>query len=215
MDVTSPKTRSTNSGCGPGTNLNIPTNGVIYVQNVPTSSSDPELLELQRHRLQRRRESQWHTQGTAHDRVAERHPDYRRRLVLDQYPSGTDVLGLVANNNVAVYHPVSNGNNAAGTNTNVTIDAAILAFEPLVLRAELVVGCGARHAHGQRRDRAGVSGSGRNVQHVDRHREYRLQQELQLRHATEVSEPAVLPEPDVVVVGTDLVLRVSKPVTGP
>ena len=41
MDVTSPLTRSTNAGCGPGTNLNLPANGVIYVQTVPTSTSDP------------------------------------------------------------------------------------------------------------------------------------------------------------------------------
>jgi hypothetical protein len=39
------------------------------------------------------------------------------------------VLGLVADNNVAVYHPVDgSGNNASGTMTNVTVDAAILSL---------------------------------------------------------------------------------------
>ncbi len=41
MNVTSPKTLSTNAGCGPGSGKNLPANGVIYVQNVPSSGSDP------------------------------------------------------------------------------------------------------------------------------------------------------------------------------
>ena len=40
------------------------------------------------------------------------------------------MLGLIANNNVAVYHPVnSSGVNQAGSLTNPTIDAAILALQ--------------------------------------------------------------------------------------
>ena len=39
-------------------------------------------------------------------------------LLYHQYPNGTDVLGLIANNNVAVYHPVnSSGVNQAGSLT--------------------------------------------------------------------------------------------------
>ena len=46
-----------------------------------------------------------------------------------QYPSGNDVLGLVADNDVAVFHPVnSSGVNQAGSLTNPTIDAAILSL---------------------------------------------------------------------------------------
>jgi hypothetical protein len=41
MNVTSPFTKSTNPGCGPGSNLTQPTNGVIYVQNVPSDPADP------------------------------------------------------------------------------------------------------------------------------------------------------------------------------
>src|SRR5207249_624728 len=34
MDVVSPRTRSTNPGCAPGTGLSLPGNGVVYVQTV-------------------------------------------------------------------------------------------------------------------------------------------------------------------------------------
>jgi hypothetical protein len=51
-------------------------------------------------------------------------------------PATDTVLGLIANNNVRVYHPVTRSNwndpnscaNAPGTMDNVTIDAAILAL---------------------------------------------------------------------------------------
>ncbi len=47
MDVHSPRTRSTNPGCGPGLGLNLPVNNVVYVQNVPPNSStaDPNRNE--------------------------------------------------------------------------------------------------------------------------------------------------------------------------
>ena len=47
------------------------------------------------------------------------------------FPGGTDVLGLVANNDVIINHPVnSSGVNQAGSLTNPRVDAAILALDP-------------------------------------------------------------------------------------
>lgn len=46
-DVVSPRTVSTLPGCGPGTGISIPQNGVIYVQNVfPYGSGDPNANPL-------------------------------------------------------------------------------------------------------------------------------------------------------------------------
>ena len=46
------------------------------------------------------------------------------------FPGGTDVLGLVANNDVIINHPVnSSGVNQAGSLTNPRVDAAILALD--------------------------------------------------------------------------------------
>jgi hypothetical protein len=47
-------------------------------------------------------------------------------LTYNTYPGGTDVLGLVATNNVALNHPVNGFTNGIGSLTNPTIDAAIL-----------------------------------------------------------------------------------------
>ena len=41
MNIVSSKTIQTNAGCAPGSNRNLPSNGVIYVQNVPAAGSDP------------------------------------------------------------------------------------------------------------------------------------------------------------------------------
>jgi hypothetical protein len=41
MNVISPYTKSTNAGCGPGNNLNLPVNGTIYVQSIPGAAGDP------------------------------------------------------------------------------------------------------------------------------------------------------------------------------
>ena len=39
MDVVSPRTRVTNPGCGPGLGVDLPANGVVFVQNVPPNAS--------------------------------------------------------------------------------------------------------------------------------------------------------------------------------
>jgi hypothetical protein len=128
MDVTSAGTRSTNSGCGPGTNLNLPANGVVYVQNIPTSPSNPNYSSCSGAncngivRLSGTLNGQL-TIAAQDDVVIVGNTQYA------QYPGGDDVLGLIADNDIAVNHPVtSGGNNAAGSLTDPRIDAAILSL---------------------------------------------------------------------------------------
>jgi Tfp pilus assembly protein PilX len=137
MDVTSPATKKTKAGCGPGTNLALPTNGVIYVQDVPQTTGDPNKSSCFGTacngdvKLSNAATGGGYTGGllgqltigAANDIIVTGNTTYH------QYPGGTDVLGLIANNDVAVYHPVSNGNNAAGSVTDMRIDAAILSLQ--------------------------------------------------------------------------------------
>lgn len=127
MDVTSPGTRSTNAGCGPGTDLELPRNGVVYVQTVPTSAADPNHSPcagsacLGDVRLRGTLAGQL-TIAAQNDIIVVGNTQYH------EYPGGTDVLGLIANNTVALHHPVSNGDNAPGSLVNPRVDAAILAL---------------------------------------------------------------------------------------
>lgn len=43
--------------------------------------------------------------------------------------SSNGMLGLIANNFVRIYHPCSNDNNQSGSNSNLTVDAAMLAIQ--------------------------------------------------------------------------------------
>ena len=128
MDVTSPLTKVTNTGCGPGTNLSLPPNGVIYVQTVPASGSDPNHGTCSGSGCN----GDANVLGTLAGQltiVAQNDIIIKGNLVYHTYPGGTDVLGLIANNDVDVYHPVnSSGVNQSGSITDPTIDAAILAL---------------------------------------------------------------------------------------
>jgi Tfp pilus assembly protein PilX len=129
MDVTSTLTRSTNPGCGPGTNLNLPPNGVVYVQTVPTATSNPNYSPCSgsacfgNARVSGTLSGQL-TIAAQNDIVIIGNTRY------NVFPGGTDVLGLIANNNVIINHPVnSSGVNQAGSLTNPRVDAAILALD--------------------------------------------------------------------------------------
>ena len=128
MTVASAATKSTNSGCGPGSNKNLPANGVIYVQNIPTSHSDPNYSACSGAACN----GDVNLSGTLKGQLTIASQDNITivgNTVYHQYPGGTDVLGLVADNDIAVYHPVDgNGNNQAGSLSNPTIDAAMLAL---------------------------------------------------------------------------------------
>src|SRR5690349_18810812 len=155
MDVTSPLTRSTNSGCGPGTGLNLPANGVIYVQTVPTALSDPNHSACSGAACN----GDAKVSGTLAGQLtiaAENDIIIVGNTIYRTYPGGTDVLGLVANNDVIINHPVnSSGVNQAGSLTNPIVDAAILALDHS-LRAELEPRRAARQSHDQWCDHAGV-----------------------------------------------------------
>jgi type II secretory pathway pseudopilin PulG len=158
MNVTSPWTKVHNPGCGVGNNRPLPPNGVIYIDNVPAdNSTDPNSWKPSRETLPTCR-----TNGNAigypitNDitRYGCRTGDafiegtLKGRLTLAtanniiltwhmQMASMTnDILGLVANNYVEVYHPVRCTSSTC-TNLNIPsknaifqnaeIDAAILA----------------------------------------------------------------------------------------
>ena len=89
--------------------------------------------------------------------------DHRQHDSTTRIPGGTDVLGLVGDNNVAVCH------NTSAVPTSLAeprVDAAILALQPLVLRAELEQRAAplGRRSTDQRRHHPGVPRPGRNVQ---------------------------------------------------
>jgi hypothetical protein len=146
MDVTSKGSKSLNtSSCMTASqlttlksgstvpNLALPPNGVIYVENTPSNTTDPNYSSCS---------------GTACNGdvnvansaingglagqltiASDNNIVVTGNLTYHQYPGGSDVLGLIASQNVAIYHPIDDrGNNATGTNTNVTVDAAILSL---------------------------------------------------------------------------------------
>jgi Tfp pilus assembly protein PilX len=122
MDVVSPGTAAnkTAAGCAPGTGLSLPSNGVIYVQGVPQCSGsscngDVKLSNGSGSGKTGGLAGQL-TIAAANDIVITGNVTYRDN-------KGTDVLGLIANNNVSVYHPVG-----AGDLTSPTIEAAILSL---------------------------------------------------------------------------------------
>ena len=122
MNVVSPKTLSTNSGCAPGNNLSLPANGVIYVQNVPAANSDPNHSSCSGTACN----GLANVSGTLNGQLTiatQDDIDITGNLVYHQYPSGNDVLGLVADNDVAVVHAAN-----ADVQDDLTIDAAIMSL---------------------------------------------------------------------------------------
>ena len=84
--------------------------------------------------------------------------------------ASTDMLGLVANQFVQVYHPVnSSGNNLTDTRnptaifTNPQIDAAMLALGHSFIVQNYDEGAAAGDDHRHRRDRPEVAGTGRDL----------------------------------------------------
>jgi Tfp pilus assembly protein PilX len=122
MNVTSPKSLSTNAGCAPGANLSLPANGVIYVQNVPSANSDPNHSSCSGSSCN----GDVNVSGTLNGQLTIASQDdiaITGNLTYHQYPSGTDVLGLVADNDVAVVHA-----SGADVTDDLTIDAAIMSL---------------------------------------------------------------------------------------
>ena len=121
MDVTSPGTLSTNAGCGPGAGRNLPQNGVVYVQNVP-AGADPNHSNCSGNACI----GDVNVSGTLNGQLTIASMDdinITGNLTYHQYPGGDDVLGLVADNDVAVVHAAN-----ATVQDDLTIDAAIMSL---------------------------------------------------------------------------------------
>jgi hypothetical protein len=122
MNVVSSKTIQTNAGCAPGSNLNLPSNGVIYVQNVPAANSDPNHSSCSGSACY----GDVNISGTLKGQLTIASEDdivITGNVKYSSYPGGSDVLGLVADNDVAVAH--ASGANIAD---DLTIDAAIMSL---------------------------------------------------------------------------------------
>jgi Tfp pilus assembly protein PilX len=120
MNVTSPKTLVTNAGCGPGNGVNLPTNGVIYVQNVPSSGTNHSSCSGSSCN------GDVNVSGTLKGQLtiaSQNDIAITGDVKYNTYPGGSDVLGLVADNDVAVQH--SSGSNVTD---DITIDAAIMSL---------------------------------------------------------------------------------------
>ena len=160
MTVTSPLTRSTRCwsgamGATPRT-MPLPANGVLHVQSVPNTPSDPNYPTTQgtrtcpggtnRHVLGMPianddtdyvcRDGDLFIEGTLDGQMtasADNNIIITWDLVYEDGLTGDDLLGLVANNSVLIYHPVDGDNNLdvvrPGTDQpfyNAKVDAAIL-----------------------------------------------------------------------------------------
>ena len=150
MTVDSPFTPTTGRNCAPTGTMPLPANGVVYVESVPAGQTSPNpvcpagenpigypipadvttygcrdgdafVSGTLRGQL---------TIGTENNVVVVANTTYQT-----SGPASSDMLGLVANNFVQVYHPVDNdgqnltdNRNPTNTFTNPRIDAAILAL---------------------------------------------------------------------------------------
>jgi hypothetical protein len=144
MNVTSPLTLSSN--CQAGTNLAMPDNGVIFVQSVPASPSDPNYTAtcpvgsgnpLGYPIVGDINTSQYgcfdgdvFVSGTLNGQLTIAAQDSIIIVGNTTYQGGTggtDLLGLVADNYVEIYHPVNSSSaNLTGSLTNPIIHAAVL-----------------------------------------------------------------------------------------
>ncbi len=135
MDVVSPFTKwpATPNNCQPGTGVALPTNGVIYVQNVPSVATDPNYTSgcitstqlngsaTVQHPLGYPqqydatsygcRNGDVFLQGTLKGRLsiaADNNIEIVANVTYQGGTGGSDLLGLVANNYVEIYHAVGN-----------------------------------------------------------------------------------------------------------
>jgi hypothetical protein len=147
MTVTSPFTTSSAYAACVGTNVALPTNGVIYVQNVP--STQTATCSGSQNRLGYPisgdvtdygcRDGDVFVSGTLRGRLTIAAENNIVIVANTTYQTtgaaSTDMLGLVANQFVQVYHPVnssgtnlSDSRNPTSTFTNPQIHAAMLAL---------------------------------------------------------------------------------------
>ncbi|HEY1332312.1 MAG TPA: hypothetical protein VGH10_12690 [Actinomycetota bacterium] len=145
MDVVSPLTKSTNTGCSPGTGLSLPSNGVVYVQNVPATSTDPNYSACPPATSPLGYpvsgditpygwcDGDVFISGTLSGQLtiaSEHNINVIGDTTYAGGTGGTDLLGLIANNYVQVYHPVNSScQNLSGRIVDPDIYAAILSLQ--------------------------------------------------------------------------------------
>lgn len=142
MNIKSPFSRQTNDpGCPTNGTGPLPVNGVVYVQNVPSAALDPNYtngcpfsVSGRSHPLGLPQPDDLNTYGcrdgdvfiegaldglltvaAENDIVVTGNTTYRDGL------GGDDVLGLVANNYVEIYHPVRCTAHGSGSNCNLEV----------------------------------------------------------------------------------------------
>jgi hypothetical protein len=149
MDVVSPFTRwpASPNNCQPGAGKPLPTNGVIYVQNVPSSTSDPNytagcltatqingtatvnhpLGYPQRYDITTYgcRNGDVFLRGTLNGRLTiagENNIDVVANTTYQSGTGGTDLLGLIANNYVEIYHPVGSSSAPSSCRSGIEVN---------------------------------------------------------------------------------------------
>ena len=159
LDIVSPLTKSPHpvTGCAKGTGVSLPPNGVIYVRNAPatadtygtagpsTCPTDNGLgypIANDYMAVYSCKAGDAFVQGTLDGRLtiaAENNvvvvEDTRYAYRVDSTRAQDDILGLIATNDVQVYHPVSKSGTSTYTNlantqtANLKLDAAILSVQ--------------------------------------------------------------------------------------
>ncbi len=177
MTVKSPLSLETNNSCPTNGTGNLPSNGVIYVQNVPSVKSDPNYTKRCSFNVNGEKhplglpiandttsygcfDGDVFIEGTLKGRLtvaADNNIDVTWNLTYQGGSGGTDLLGLIANNYIEVWHPVrcSSGYTSSSCNldanfpgesarnnpfTNPTIQAAMLAVNHSVRNQNWDVG---------------------------------------------------------------------------
>ena len=140
MNVRSPFSRQTNNSCPTNGTASQPTNGVIYVQNVPSAPSDANFTAACPYNVNGRthplglpiandlttygcRNGDVFVEGTLKGQLtiaADNNIDITWNLQYADGIGGTDLLGLIANNFIEVWHPV---NCSSGSNSSCNLQA--------------------------------------------------------------------------------------------
>ena len=152
MTVKSPFSKNTHNGCPTNGTGSLPSNGVIYVQNVPSSSGDanytagcPYNVNGQAHPLGLPianditpygcRNGDVFVEGTLKGQLtiaADNNIDITGSQQYKDGTSGRDLLGLIANNYIEVWHPVKcNSGNASSCNLNANFPGEAATGSPL------------------------------------------------------------------------------------
>ena len=127
MSVKSPFSKNTNNGCPTNGSGPLPSNGVIFVQNVPSTTTDANFTNGCPYNVNGRshplglpiasdvtaygcRNGDAFVEGTLNGQLtiaADNNIDITWNLQYQGGTGGTDLLGLVANNYLEIWHPVS------------------------------------------------------------------------------------------------------------